>query len=96
MMSGGKDELGRVLWGKSRSVEYPKSAVRSIVEEFYENKGGTIPDEEKKARKLLEYIQALQVKYAKKGRQMSEKDIMSLGFDVDELKNGRIRASRSI
>ncbi|MEK7509282.1 MAG: hypothetical protein AAB605_01060 [Patescibacteria group bacterium] len=74
---------------------YPRDKIKKIVDEFYahEKNGGVIPNEVEKAAVILSYIEHLQAKYRKQGQPMTERDIATLGFDIDALREGKLRAS---
>lgn len=74
---------------------YPRERMQAIVNEFYarQKDGGVIPEEAEKATFILSYIEHLQDKYEKNGQPMTERDTAALGFDVDALRKGILRAS---
>lgn len=76
----------------TQEEQHPRSQVKKIVEEFYQiPKGGEIRNESAKAAIILSYIQHLEAKYKKQGQPMEEEDIAALGFDIDALKQGKLR-----
>ncbi len=81
---------------RSGQEVYTHDRIKKIVDEFYTSQRANVPleDEAEKARILLAYIEHLKAKYAKNNNPMGERDIAALGFDIEELKKGRIRAAK--
>jgi|SRR3989344_2915822 len=85
-----------------RETHRSHEEILDIVREFYDSRrfDRDIPDEKEKAAVLLDYIEHLKQKYESENQKNDRpdkdvnKEIAALGFDIDALREGKIRSAR--